>query len=296
MKTICITAITVALLLSSSFAQSGISLEEVIGSWENIPDEYLCTGTQVIFTFRLTNETGSSITGMTNGFQIYSPDGATWTNATGAWLIPCMDWFDLTCGVYDDGASGSGTDIVGFYGSRLFSDGFPDGYDSVVFLLAVGPIADGEAGGTLCIDSSWYPPGGTWAWSAGGSFIPGWGGPYCYQIEIIPCGDPDGDGVYCGCDNCDGTYNPNQDDSDYNGIGDACQGYCCEIRGDIDHSGSTQIDIADLVFTVDFMFTSGPPPICGGEMDVNASGAFDISDLVYLVDYMFTGGPPPVPC
>ena len=278
---------------------SGISLEEIIGSWENWPDRYLCTGTNVIFKFRLTNETEYHIRGMTNGFKVYSPDGAQWTTATGEWLVDCHTWFDLFCGVSPFGVTGSGADTIGFGGSKLMQQGIPPGFDSVAFLIAVGPIDDDQGGRHLCIDSSYYPPNGTWLWAfsgSGGSMPPGWGGPYCYQIGVIPGDDQDGDGVYCGCDNCEHVYTPDQTDSNWDGLGDACQGYCCDIRGDIDHNGSPQIDMADLVFMVDFMFTSGPPPICGGEMDVNASGAFDISDLVYMVDYMFTGGPAPVAC
>lgn len=73
---------------------------------------------------------------------------------------------------------------------------------------------------------------------------------------------------------------------------------CCATRGDIDHSGP-DIDISDLVYLVDYMFTGGPVPPCLAEVDVDGSGGpapIDIADLVYLVDYMFTGGPPPVEC
>lgn len=69
------------------------------------------------------------------------------------------------------------------------------------------------------------------------------------------------------------------------------QGWFC---GDIDGSGSPDIDVSDLVYLVDFMFTGGPPPVIQAAADVNGSGELDISDLVYLVDYMFSGGPAPV--
>jgi hypothetical protein len=73
---------------------------------------------------------------------------------------------------------------------------------------------------------------------------------------------------------------------------------CCIARGNVDHDPTGQIDIADLVYLVDFMFTGGPAPECFDEGDVDGNGVvpIDISDLVYLVDYMFTGGPPPPPC
>jgi len=74
---------------------------------------------------------------------------------------------------------------------------------------------------------------------------------------------------------------------------------CCVHRGDIDHSGgTTPIDISDLVYLVDFMFSGGPEPPCSDEGDVDGSGVapIDISDLVYLVDYMFNSGPAPPGC
>jgi hypothetical protein len=73
---------------------------------------------------------------------------------------------------------------------------------------------------------------------------------------------------------------------------------CClgEIRGNVDYDPGDNIDISDLVYLVDYMFTGGPPPPCFEEADMNCDGSIDISDLVWLVDYMFTGGPPPCRC
>jgi hypothetical protein len=78
------------------------------------------------------------------------------------------------------------------------------------------------------------------------------------------------------------------------------------IRGNLDYDLGDQIDISDLVFLVDYMFTGGPAPLCWAEANVDGSGPanppddssadIDISDLVYLVDYMFTGGPLPLDC
>jgi hypothetical protein len=81
-------------------------------------------------------------------------------------------------------------------------------------------------------------------------------------------------------------------------LGDAQCGGCCVIRGDVNRSGVLPIDISDLVYLVDYMFTGGPEPECFDEGDINASGSepIDISDLVYLVDFMFTGGPEPSDC
>ncbi|MDH3892256.1 MAG: PKD domain-containing protein [candidate division Zixibacteria bacterium] len=73
---------------------------------------------------------------------------------------------------------------------------------------------------------------------------------------------------------------------------------CCVVRGNVDDDAGGNIDISDLVYLVDFMFTGGPPPPCpeAGNVDGSIDGTIDISDLVYLVDFMFTGGPPPPTC
>ncbi|MDF1543744.1 MAG: hypothetical protein P1R58_01435 [bacterium] len=76
---------------------------------------------------------------------------------------------------------------------------------------------------------------------------------------------------------------------------------CCLVPGDANQSGEE--DISDLTYFVDFMFASGPPPICMEEFDIalNLPGSqydctLDISDLTWFVDYMFGGGPPPAAC
>ncbi|MDH3892401.1 MAG: VCBS repeat-containing protein [candidate division Zixibacteria bacterium] len=80
--------------------------------------------------------------------------------------------------------------------------------------------------------------------------------------------------------------------------GDPC---CRGIRGNIDYDANDQINIADIVALVDYMFTGGPNPPCTGEANVNGDGVgesepWDINDLIYLIDYMFGGGPPPPHC
>jgi len=69
---------------------------------------------------------------------------------------------------------------------------------------------------------------------------------------------------------------------------------CCNLRGDVDHSGG--IDVADLTYLVARLFLGGPPPPCEDEGDVDGSGGIDVADLTYLVARLFLGGPPPPPC
>lgn len=72
---------------------------------------------------------------------------------------------------------------------------------------------------------------------------------------------------------------------------------CCNydgIRGDVDGSGL--INIADVIWLVDYIFFGGAPPPCIEEGDVNGDGAINIADVVFLVDYIFFGGPSPADC
>jgi hypothetical protein len=71
---------------------------------------------------------------------------------------------------------------------------------------------------------------------------------YCYaQLDVTvtagesPCategGDSDGDGICDNKDNCPSVSNPDQKDSNGNGIGDACDGPCAPEGGDSDGDG-----------------------------------------------------------
>ena len=74
---------------------------------------------------------------------------------------------------------------------------------------------------------------------------------------------------------------------------------CCNnFRGNINGDAIDIIDISDLVYFVNFSFgtPSGPPPPCFDEADVNGDTQLDIADLVRLVTYMFANGPQPNPC
>lgn len=75
-------------------------------------------------------------------------------------------------------------------------------------------------------------------------------------------------------------------------------GCCLGDRGNIDNSPDDVVDISDLVYLIDYMFTSGPEPGCIGEanLDGDPLDVLDISDLVFLVEFMFQSGPPPPPC
>jgi uncharacterized delta-60 repeat protein len=81
-------------------------------------------------------------------------------------------------------------------------------------------------------------------------------------------GDFDGDGICGNVDNCPGVPNPDQTDSDDDGVGDACSISCaCDLNGD------GICDEEDLA-----LFSSG--------YDVNGDGVWDINDdILFTRDY-----------
>jgi hypothetical protein len=58
-----------------------------------------------------------------------------------------------------------------------------------------------------------------------------------------------------------------------------------------DANGDDVVDIADIVFLLNYVFYSGAPP--RGLADVNGDGVVDISDIVWLINFIFYAGPAP---
>ncbi|MFC1475174.1 M28 family peptidase, partial [Candidatus Zixiibacteriota bacterium] len=74
--------------------------------------------------------------------------------------------------------------------------------------------------------------------------------------------DVDNDLIANDIDNCPTDYNPLQEDTDSDGDGDICDGCCLGERGNVDGSLSEEMDIADLVYLVDYQFNNGFEPPC----------------------------------
>lgn len=73
---------------------------------------------------------------------------------------------------------------------------------------------------------------------------------------------------------------------------------CLGIRGNVNYDPGQHIDIMDLLYLVDFMFSSGPIPINLEEANIagDANGRINIADVTYLVAYLYSGGAPPPAC
>jgi hypothetical protein len=62
-------------------------------------------------------------------------------------------------------------------------------------------------------------------------------------------------------------------------------------RGDA--NGDGVINIADVVYLINYLFTGGSAPNPMDAGDANCDGTVNIADVVYLINYLFSGGPPP---
>jgi hypothetical protein len=65
------------------------------------------------------------------------------------------------------------------------------------------------------------------------------------------------------------------------------------IHASGDFNGDGSIDVADVVFSINYLYNSGPAPDPLWVADCDCDGKVDIADAVYLINYLFLGGPPP---
>ena len=66
------------------------------------------------------------------------------------------------------------------------------------------------------------------------------------------------------------------------------------VRSDCNTDG--QVNIADAIFGLSFLFSMGDDPECGDACDVNDDGQINIGDPIYQLTAQFSmGTPPPAP-
>ncbi len=63
-----------------------------------------------------------------------------------------------------------------------------------------------------------------------------------------------------------------------------------------DANGDGIWNASDVVYLINYLFISGPPPVPLQAGDANCNGIINAADVVYLINYLFIGGPPPCPC
>ncbi len=64
---------------------------------------------------------------------------------------------------------------------------------------------------------------------------------------------------------------------------------CGAVCGEID--GDDGINIADVVYLINYIFRDGPPPVNLSAADTNANGDIDVGDAIALVNYIFQSAP-----
>ena len=174
---------------ASDFA---ISLDSVAGLYG---PSSLNTNQQLTFYLRLTNNGTYPMKGITNGFQMYSPDGVSWATMTYR-KLSTIDWnqnFEFFIST-PRSITGYGADTIGFGGVGSGvppSIGIPAHFDDTVYALTIGPLDQSDHGAVICLDSCFYRSSGVWKWDGGegegdgvyiGERIPTWTGPHCYTI------------------------------------------------------------------------------------------------------------------
>jgi hypothetical protein len=120
-----------------------------------------------------------------------------------------------------------------------------------------------------------------------------------YQVSQVNINDMnpdiDDDGILNTDDNCIDIFNPGQEDSDGDLIGDVCDP--CDnlvyvmgnISGDTDSSGEPVIDLMDVLALVDYLLLGDSNECQDTVMNINGDGFINVVDVITLVQSIMNG-------
>jgi len=228
-------ALTALMVFSFGLAhgQSEVVLDAVEGLLGSATSDTVEIDTPLKFTFRLTQNTGDSIFAFSHGFQVYTKLSDANPTTSGYFDAPVLDTLPIGpsgwCyhsvynpnGHFDDipfnhfSLDGLGRDTTAVSAVWVSGNapGFEDGYSEQVWYIATEAHTEGD---TLCIDSSFFPPGGAWLWSLSAgtppTLSPDWYGPYCYRVQgpsaVTEINGPELPKVYSLSQNYPNPFNP----------------------------------------------------------------------------------------
>ena len=108
--------------------------------------------------------------------------------------------------------------------------------------------------------------------------------------------DVDGDEINNMDDNCPHTYNPNQDDLDDDGLGDACD--VCDnaniwsignTDATLDIDGNITLNLMDILYLVDIIAIEDGDNCSHEAANVNGDDQINVFDLIALVKMVLGG-------
>ena len=154
--------ILVSLVIAASGVTYGqsITIDHVDGL---LDPTHLAMETPVVFHIRMAAGPDNH-KGLTNGWRIFSDDGAQWdttliTKTDALNGDPDDEEFDMMYTVKKVNTDGMLSDTVGIAAAVMFNTvGMPPDFDDITHLITIGPIDPSHEGKTICIDSCFYYP------------------------------------------------------------------------------------------------------------------------------------------
>jgi hypothetical protein len=311
--------LTLLLLSTTVSAQTGkVSIDAVTNQYSSTQlaaNHVHKVSIRYNFTGCTPPEVGVPLWTGSNGFEVYSPDGADWGYLQGSdgplvtslsetvtrwrrhWYFNGTTWAKTASGgtTPAPGSGGSAT-RAGYYLATTGSDdigGYIGGTSNGIAVILEFTTRREDMPKTICVDTNATITSWEWASSGYGSGrdFPTWNnglgvsGPRCWEIFYMECGK---NAIEAGSVTAPAK-------------GIECN-TCCKFRvGDANGSGEEMPTISDVSAMIDAKFISGS---CDGilnclyEADINRSGGtspdcndITVGDISTLIDYLFITGP-----